>query len=158
MALTVTREFTDPNVAPTCSPTVRQVCDDLLAPRAAAAEEAAEFPREVFRTLGAAGLLGLPFPEEFGGGGLPLHDYLQMIEELAVRLGHASAWVSACTRCRASRWPRSAATSSGSAGSRTCSAATCWAPTACPSRRRVGRRGAGHQGHRDTDSATASTA
>ncbi len=87
MALTVSREFTDPSAAELL-PTVRQMCDDLLAPRAAAAEEAGEFPREVFRTLGAAGLLSLPFPEEHGGGGLPLHDYLQVIEELA------SAWAS----------------------------------------------------------------
>jgi alkylation response protein AidB-like acyl-CoA dehydrogenase len=42
----------------------------------------------VFSTLGAAGLLSLPFSEEHGGGGLPLHDYLQVIEELA------SAWAS----------------------------------------------------------------
>ncbi|MEO8107044.1 MAG: acyl-CoA dehydrogenase family protein [Actinomycetes bacterium] len=69
-------------------PTVRRICDDLLTPNAAAAEEAAEFPREAFRTLGAAGLLSLPFPVIHGGGGLPLHDYLQMIEELA------SAWAS----------------------------------------------------------------
>ncbi len=87
MALTVSREFTDPSTADLL-PTVRQVCDDLLAPRAAEAEEAGAFPREVFRTLGAAGLLSLPFPEEQGGGGLPLHDYLQIIEELA------SAWAS----------------------------------------------------------------
>lgn len=40
-----------------------------LAPRAAEYEAESRFPREVFRTLGAAGLLGLPYPEEFGGGG-----------------------------------------------------------------------------------------
>ena len=85
MALTVTREFTDPNSADLL-PTVRQICDDLLAPQAAAAEEASTFPREVFRTLGSAGLLSLPFPQEYGGSGLPLHDYLQVIEELT------SAW------------------------------------------------------------------
>jgi alkylation response protein AidB-like acyl-CoA dehydrogenase len=85
VALTVSREFTDPSTADLL-PTVRQMCDDLLAPRAAAAEDAGEFPREVFRTLGSAGLLSLPFPVEHGGGGLPLHDYLQVIEELA------SAW------------------------------------------------------------------
>ena len=56
MALTVAREFTDPASAELL-PTRAQLCDDLLAPRAAAAEEAGEFPREVFRTLGAAGLL-----------------------------------------------------------------------------------------------------
>jgi alkylation response protein AidB-like acyl-CoA dehydrogenase len=62
---------------------VRQLCDEQLRPSAAAAEEAGVFPRELFRTLGAAGLLGLPFDTEHGGGGLPLHDYLQFVEELA---------------------------------------------------------------------------
>ena len=87
MALTVAREFTDPSSAELL-PTVRQICDDLLAPIASDAEDAAEFPREVFRTLGGVGLLSLPFPAEHGGGGLPLHDYLQIIEELA------SSWAS----------------------------------------------------------------
>jgi len=87
VALTVAREFTDPDAA-ALLPTVRQICDDVLSPRAAAAEDAAEFPRDVFRTLGAAGLLSLPFPTEHGGGGLPLHDYLQMVEEMT------SAWAS----------------------------------------------------------------
>ncbi|GAA4633713.1 acyl-CoA dehydrogenase [Actinoallomurus vinaceus] len=53
-----------------------------LAPRAAADEEAGRFPREVFRTLGRAGLLGLPYPEE-SGGGQPYEVYLQVVEELA---------------------------------------------------------------------------
>ena len=34
----------------------------------------ARFPREVFRLLGRAGLLGLPYPEEFGGGGPAVRD------------------------------------------------------------------------------------
>ncbi|MGH3373621.1 MAG: acyl-CoA dehydrogenase family protein, partial [Actinoallomurus sp.] len=46
-------------------------------------EEAGRFPREVFRTLGRAGLLGLPYPEELGGGGQPYEVYLQVVEELA---------------------------------------------------------------------------
>ncbi|WP_433191136.1 acyl-CoA dehydrogenase family protein [Actinoallomurus sp. CA-150999] len=53
-----------------------------LAPRAAADEESGRFPREVFRTLGRAGLLGLPYPEECGGG-QPYEVYLQVVEELA---------------------------------------------------------------------------
>ncbi|HEX6471831.1 MAG TPA: acyl-CoA dehydrogenase family protein [Streptosporangiaceae bacterium] len=54
-----------------------------LAPRVAADEEAARFPREVFGTLGRAGLLGLPYPERYGGGGQPYEVYLQVVEELA---------------------------------------------------------------------------
>ena len=54
-----------------------------VAPRAAADEEQGRFPREVFTTLGAAGLLGLPFAEEYGGGEQPYEVYLQVVEELA---------------------------------------------------------------------------
>ncbi len=52
-------------------------------PAADAAEQQARFPREVFAQLGGAGLLGLPYPEELGGGGQPYETYLQVVEELA---------------------------------------------------------------------------
>ena len=54
-----------------------------LAPNVDEAEAAGRFPREIFRTLGRAGLLGLPYPEEVGGGGQPFEVYLQVLEELA---------------------------------------------------------------------------
>ena len=131
MALTVAREFTDPRSADLL-PTVRQICDDLLAPRAARRRRPAEFPRDVFRTLGAAGLLSLPFPEEYGGGGLPLHDYLQMIEELA------SSWAtrrSGRQRAHALVLPAGHVRERRAAAAlaaRPARRATCWAPTACP--------------------------
>lgn len=52
-------------------------------PAAAPAEESGRFPRELFRTLGRAGLLGLPYPAEYGGAGLPYEVYLQVVEKLA---------------------------------------------------------------------------
>ncbi|HVF03350.1 MAG TPA: acyl-CoA dehydrogenase family protein [Frankiaceae bacterium] len=62
---------------------VRELTEKELAPRAADFEERGEFPREVFRTLGRAGLLGLPYPEAYGGAEQPYEVYLQCLEELA---------------------------------------------------------------------------
>ncbi len=70
----------------------RELCAKELRPRVDDAERAAasgeSFPTEVFRTLGAAGLLSLPHPEEHGGYGQPYEVYLQVVEEIA------SAWMS----------------------------------------------------------------
>jgi alkylation response protein AidB-like acyl-CoA dehydrogenase len=63
----------------------RELAEGELAPRVDEYEREERFPREVFRTLGKAGLLGLPFPEEVGGGGQPYEVYLQVLEELAAR-------------------------------------------------------------------------
>ena len=60
-----------------------ELADKELRPAAAAAERDGIFPRELFRVIGAAGLLGLPYPEEHGGGGQPYEVYLQVLEELA---------------------------------------------------------------------------
>ncbi|WP_406044627.1 acyl-CoA dehydrogenase family protein [Micromonospora sp. NBC_00898] len=62
-----------------------ELADRELAPKAAGFEERAEFPREVLRTLGRAGLLGLPYPEEHGGAAQPYEVYLQVLEILASR-------------------------------------------------------------------------
>ena len=61
----------------------REIVTKELAPRVAEAEATEAFPREVFRTLGRAGLLSLPYPEEYGGGGQPYEVYLQVLEEIA---------------------------------------------------------------------------
>jgi alkylation response protein AidB-like acyl-CoA dehydrogenase len=62
---------------------VTEVARDALAPRAALAERDSAFPRDAFATLGGMGLLGLPYPEEHGGGALPYEVYLQVVEELS---------------------------------------------------------------------------
>jgi alkylation response protein AidB-like acyl-CoA dehydrogenase len=61
----------------------RQLAREELAPRVTTYEAESRFPREVFRTLGKAGLLGLPYDEKYGGGGQPYEVYLQVVEELA---------------------------------------------------------------------------
>ncbi|MFL6116602.1 MAG: acyl-CoA dehydrogenase family protein [Catenulispora sp.] len=62
---------------------VQELCEKELKPRAAQYEAEERFPREVFRTLGQAGLLSLPYEEKYGGGGQPYEVYLQVVEELA---------------------------------------------------------------------------
>ncbi|MBI4942142.1 MAG: acyl-CoA dehydrogenase family protein [Actinobacteria bacterium] len=62
---------------------VRTLAERELRPRVAQDEADERFPRDVFAVLGRAGLLGLPYPEEHGGGGQPYGTYLQVLEELA---------------------------------------------------------------------------
>lgn len=61
----------------------REIATKELAPQVAEAEEAAVFPEAAYRLLGKAGLLSLPFDEEYGGGGQPYEVYLQVVEEIA---------------------------------------------------------------------------
>ena len=66
----------------------REICAKDLAPYVDEMERAAEFPRDTFRLLGKTGLLSLPYPEEYGGGGQPYEVYLQVVDEIA------SVWMS----------------------------------------------------------------
>jgi alkylation response protein AidB-like acyl-CoA dehydrogenase len=61
----------------------RELADEVLRPKVDAAERDELFPRDAFRVLGRAGLLALPYPERFGGGGQPYQTYLQVVEELS---------------------------------------------------------------------------
>lgn len=66
----------------------RELVTVELGPLVADAERDEVFPRDAFRTLGKAGLLGLPYAEELGGGGVPYEVYLQVLEEIG------SVWAS----------------------------------------------------------------
>jgi len=73
---------------------VRDIADRELLPLAASYEREERFPREIFRTLGKAGILGLAYPEEQGGGGQPYEVWLQVLEELGARWASVAVGVS----------------------------------------------------------------
>ena len=72
----------------------RDIADAELAPIASAYEAQERFPAEAFKAIGAAGLMGLPYAEELGGGGQPYEVYLQVLEELAARWAAVAVAVS----------------------------------------------------------------
>ncbi|MCK9898184.1 acyl-CoA dehydrogenase family protein [Frankia sp. AgB32] len=72
----------------------RTIAEREIEPRVVADEADGRFPREVFAVLGAAGLLALPYPERFGGGGQPYEVYLQVLEEIAYRSASVAVGVS----------------------------------------------------------------
>ena len=82
----LTREIAAKELLPVVDEAERRAAPEALAADAGAADDV--FPREVFATLGQAGLLSLPYPEELGGGAQPYEVYLQVLEELG------SAWMS----------------------------------------------------------------
>jgi alkylation response protein AidB-like acyl-CoA dehydrogenase len=72
----------------------RDVADKLLDPIVDAHEKSETYPDGVFAQLGAAGLLSLSQPEEWGGAGQPFEVYLQVLEEIAARWAAVAVAVS----------------------------------------------------------------
>ena len=63
--------------------TVRDFARHEVAPVAGELDEAKAFPYELVKKLGELGLMGIPFPGEYGGGGADSLSYALAVEELA---------------------------------------------------------------------------
>lgn len=64
--------------------TARRFVAKEIAPYATEWDEAGEFPREMYRKAGAAGLLGVGFPEDYGGTPADLLMHVVLSEEIAL--------------------------------------------------------------------------
>jgi alkylation response protein AidB-like acyl-CoA dehydrogenase len=62
---------------------IRQFAAREIAPHVSEWDEKSEFPAAVVKKLGAMGLLGVIFPQEYGGAGMGYVDYVLAIEELS---------------------------------------------------------------------------
>ena len=72
-------------------------CLKEVAPIAAEIDEEERFPEETWHKLADMGMMGVPFPEEYGGAGLSYITYIGVCEELAKHCATTSVMVSAHT-------------------------------------------------------------
>ncbi len=63
---------------------VKEFAESEIKPHLSKWDEEQHFPVDTFKRAGGLGLLGVTFPEEYGGAGLSYIDYVNVIEELAV--------------------------------------------------------------------------
>src|SRR5919197_5029897 len=62
---------------------VREFADSEIAPHVMEWDESQHFPIELKPKLAELGLMGVLFPEEYGGGGMGYVEYVTVIEELS---------------------------------------------------------------------------
>ena len=63
--------------------TVRDFARQEVAPVAEELDREKRFPYEIVEKMGGLGLMGIPFPQEYGGGGADTLSYVLAVEELA---------------------------------------------------------------------------
>lgn len=74
---------------------MREFADEVVAPGADERDKTKQFPVEVFKQMAALNLMGLPFPEEYGGGGADSLSFAIVVEELSRACGSTGITYSA---------------------------------------------------------------
>ena len=82
---------------------LKDFCEKEVGPKAAEVDENERFPEETWHALADMGMMGVPFPEEYGGAGLSYLNYIAVCEMLAKYCATTSVMVSAHTSLCA--WP-----------------------------------------------------
>lgn len=62
---------------------VKEFCRDVIRKDFDKFAKAKQFPREVFKQMGQLGFLGAMIPEEYGGAGMSMQNYVILMESLA---------------------------------------------------------------------------
>jgi alkylation response protein AidB-like acyl-CoA dehydrogenase len=75
--------------------TIREFASDEVAPGAIERDKNKKFPLEIFNKLSKMGMMGLPFPEEYGGGGADTVSFAIVTEELSKACGSTGITYSA---------------------------------------------------------------
>jgi alkylation response protein AidB-like acyl-CoA dehydrogenase len=76
---------------------VEEFVDEEVVPVAAEIDATDEFPGDLVDQMGDLGLMGMPFPEEYGGAGLDYHSYVLGIKEISRGSGGLGTIVAAHT-------------------------------------------------------------
>lgn len=66
---------------------VRDFAQNEIAPKAEHLDTTGEFPIETFKKMGELGILGIPFPEQYGGAGGDVVSYALAVEEVGRACG-----------------------------------------------------------------------
>src|SRR5690625_2074796 len=66
---------------------VREFANDVIRTRAMKIDVEAKFPEDIFEEMGKLGMLGIPFPEEYGGSGGDTVSYALAVEEVGRACG-----------------------------------------------------------------------
>lgn len=77
--------------------TVRDFATEFVAPRAKKYDQTKEFPWDSIKKMAELSLMGIPFPEKYGGAGADKLSYIIAVEELARACGSTSITLAAHT-------------------------------------------------------------